>query len=247
MSVNFESFKNEEARFRAAYLRRQGDDERYSWFNSEFLYRIQERERRVLSILKQHGFTPLNKKLILEVGCGAGHWLREFVKWGFSPENIVGIDLLPDHIAKARRLSPNAVRLECGSAGKLEFRDATFDLVLQSMVFTSVLDPELKRQIAAEMLRVLKPGGVVLWYDFYVNNPSNRDVRGVKKGEIYQLFPDCRIKLSRITLAPPCARLLAPYSRLACQLLERLTILNTHYLGVISRPTTYVGNPQVKQ
>jgi ubiquinone/menaquinone biosynthesis C-methylase UbiE len=233
------SFENEETRVQAAFIRRQGDEERYSWFNSEFLYRIQERERRVLLLLKRHGCTPLNRRLILDVGCGTGHWLREFVKWGFAPENIIGIELLPHLISKARKLSPKAVRLKYGSAAKLEFPDATFDLVFQSMVFTSVLDPELKRQIASEILRVLKPDGMVLWYDFYVNNPKNRDVKGIKKREIYQLFPDCRIELSRITLAPPCARVLARYSPLACQLLEKLNIFNTHYLGVISRPGAF--------
>src|SRR5207245_4975939 len=101
--------------------------------------------------------------------------------------------------------------------------------------FTSILDSRMKRTIASEMVRVLKPHGLILWYDYHVNNPRNPDVRGVKKQEIHQLFPGCRIALERITLAPPLVRLLAPYSWLACCLLEGIPFLCTHYLGVIQK------------
>ena len=60
------------------------------------------------------------------------------------------------------------------------------------------------------MLRVLKPGGLILWYDFHVDNPHNRDVQGVRKREIFELFSGCDIRLHRITLAPPIVRLVAP-------------------------------------
>src|SRR5262249_33206610 len=105
----------------------------------------------------------------------------------------------------------------------------------QSTVFTSILDPELKLRVAAEMIRVANPNGCILWYDYHVNNPRNNDVRGVKRREITQLFPGCQIDLRRITLLPPLARCLAPYSYLACYLLEKLPPLCTHYLGVIRK------------
>jgi hypothetical protein len=106
------------------------------------------------------------------------------------------------------------------------------------MVFTSVLDPGIKQQMAAEMIRVLKKDGLILWYDFYVNNPSNADVRGVKEQEIYRLFPDCQIELQRVTLAYPIVRALAPHSWLTCYLLGKNPWLCTHYLGVIRKGET---------
>lgn len=118
-------------------------------------------------------------------GTAALHLALE--EWGTRPENMAGVDLLPDRIAEARRLCPEAVNLRCGSATKLEFPDATFDLVLQSTVLTSILDSGMKQSIASEMLRVLKPDGIILWYDYHVNNPWNPDVRGVKKREIHEL------------------------------------------------------------
>lgn len=224
----------EEARIQAAFARRQ-DDGRYSWFSPGHLFMVQGLERRLLALLKRQGCEPLDAKKILEVGCGTGYWLREFMKWGARPEHLVGIDLLSDRIAEAQRLCPPAIDIRCGSAAALAFPNETFDLVLQSTVFTSILDFELQRQIASEMLRVVKEQGFILWYDYHVDNVRNPDVRGVKKREIHRLFPGCRIALRRITLAPPLARLIAPHSWLACYLLEKVPLLCTHYLGVIRK------------
>jgi ubiquinone/menaquinone biosynthesis C-methylase UbiE len=231
----------EEARIRAVYAKRQAGT-RYSWFNPGHLFMVQARERRLLALLAQYGSAPLQTKTLLEVGCGTGYWLREFIKWGARPENIAGIDLLADRIAEAARLCPTAVQLRCGSAAQLPFPDGAFDLVLQSTVFTSVLDPALKRRMASEMLRVLKEDGLILWYDYHVNNPRNPDVRGVTRREIDQLFPGCRIALRRLTLAPPLARLLAPYSWFACYVFEQIPLLCTHYVGVIQKGDAHASS-----
>jgi ubiquinone/menaquinone biosynthesis C-methylase UbiE len=196
---------------------------------------VQQRERRLLALLRRYDYENLESKKILEVGCGTGHWLCDFVKWGARPENVTGIDLLAERVSRARSMCPRAVRIECASAAELPFSDERFDLVLQATVFTSILEQDLKRRVAAEMMRVVKPEGFILWYDYHVNNPWNNDVRGVKRPEIYQLFPNCRIKLKRITLLPPLARLVAPYSYLTCYLLEKFSPLCTHYLGVIRK------------
>lgn len=225
----------EEARIRAAYDRREKNDARYSWFNPAYQLMVQQRERRLLALLRRSGLAGLESKTILEVGCGTGQWLRDFVKWGAPPKNITGIDLLPDRVSKAQELCPVGIRIECVSAAKLPFSDNRFDLVFQSTVFTSILDAGVKRRIAAEMMRVVKPDGVILWYDYHVNNPRNPDVRGVKRREIHELFPNCEIYLERITLAPPLARALVPYSYPLCYLLEKFPLLCTHYLGVIRK------------
>jgi SAM-dependent methyltransferase len=236
--VHPEAAAAEEARIRKVYSKRKDTafySGLYSCFNPGQLFMFQERERRILGLLQQHGYEDLESKKLLEIGCGSGHWLREFIKWGARPENVVGIDVLEDRVAQARQLCPSEIKIDCGSAVKLEFLDESFDLVLQSTVFTSILDSSLKQQVANEMMRVVKRQGLILWYDYHVNNPWNRDVRGVNRREIYQLFPGCRIELKRITLLPPLTRLLAPYSYLACYLLGKLPPLCTHYLGVIHK------------
>lgn len=227
--------ESEEQRIREAYARRRVQH-LYSWFNPAYVFMAQERERAILKVLAESGMTSLAGTRILDVGCGMGAWLLDFLKWGAAPENLCGVDLLPERVELARRLLPPAVQLRCASARVLDVPEGSFDLVLQSTVFTSILDPAMKRQIAREMLRSVRGGGFILWYDYLFDNPANPDVRGVRKSEIRDLFPECEIRLRRITLAPPAVRRLASRSRLLCCLLEKVPWLCTHYLGVI-RPT----------
>ena len=229
-----DSLKAEEARIQQAYARRRTGD-LYSRFNPAHLFIVQQREQRYLELLLRHGCAPLDSKKILEIGCGTGDNLRDFVKWGARPENVTGVDLLSDRVAEAVHRCPKEMHIQRGNAANLELPSSQFDLVWQSTVFTSVLEPPIKRQIASELLRVLKPDGLIIWYDFYMNNPRNPDVRGIGRREIYDLFPGCQIRLQRTTLAPPIARLVAPYSWLLCYMLERMPLLRTHYIGVIRK------------
>jgi hypothetical protein len=66
------------------------------------------------------------------------------------------------------------------------------------MVFTSVLDEKMRQQMPQEMIRVVKKSSLMSWYDFFVDDPWNRDVHGVPKAEIKRLFPDCHIGLERV-------------------------------------------------
>lgn len=127
------------------------------------------------------------------------------------------------------------VAIHCRNAAALEFPDESFDLIIQSTVFTSILNRDVQLLLAREMVRVLRPNGLILWYDFHMNNPRNPDVRGVTSREIHRLFEGCTIELSRMTLAPPLTRMLAPFSWFACQLFSAVPWLCTHYLGTIRK------------
>jgi ubiquinone/menaquinone biosynthesis C-methylase UbiE len=238
------STRVEEERIQRVYAERARSARPYSWFDADHLFIVQQLERRMLRLLRRHTLESLQSKTILEVGCGNGYWLREFIKWGARPENLMGVDLLNDRLAQARRLSPVRVTFKGGNAARLDVPAESFDIVLQATVFTSMRDRALKRQVAAEMLRLLKPNGVVLWYDFHVDNPRNPDVRGIKRREIKQLFPGCRIALEKITLAPPVVRRLAPYSRLGCYMLSAVPWLCTHYLGTIQKSASLAQKPK---
>ena len=225
---------NEVERIKRVYGQRQreGLDALYTLFNDAHLYRIQGREREILKILRREGSIPLEDKRILDIGCGDGSELRRFLAYGARPENLCGIDLLWERVVFAKKTNPR-IHVSLGNAGTLPFASGSFDLAMQFTVFTSVLDRRLRQEIAHEMVRVLKPHGLIIWYDFWVSNPRNPHVRGIQCKGIKALFPDCRFKFRRITLAPPVTQALARRSWLACYLLERIPLMRTHYLATI--------------
>jgi SAM-dependent methyltransferase len=225
------AFQLGEQRLRSAAAARKGEA-----CDAESLagrFQIQERERHVLQLLDRYGLMPLAGKRILEVGCGTGKWLRDLVAWGAEPEHLFGVELLQASAVRARRLCPQAVTIECGNAAELRFDCGSFDIVLQANVFTSVLDEDMQQAMAAEMVRVLRPGGVIVWYDFFVRNSCNSYLRPVTRPDIQRLFPGCSIDLRRISLALPLTRLLAPRWWSLCSMLSRFPPLCTHYLGAI--------------
>lgn len=223
-------FEVERRRLREAYARRaeQVDARRYSPFNPYALYTLQERERTLLGLLREAGIASLAELRILDVGCGTGGTVRRLLDYGAERRRVVGVDLLANHIRQAKA-TDSCLNYLCADAMALPFADETFDLVSQFTLFATVLDPDSRRAIAREMVRVLRPRGKIVWYDLIYNNPRNPDVAGIGKNEIRALFPGCRFRFRRITLAPPLGRAL-PASALLYNLLASLRLLCSHYL-----------------
>ncbi len=228
---------NELDRIRAEYARRDKDPrlrELYSLFQPSALFLQQTRERAALRLLHDGGLGELNRLDILEVGCGEGGVLLDLIRWGADPARLHGCDLIPQHVGSACRRLPQSVSLVAADGGALPYPATRFDLVLQFTVLTSVLDPNLRRRIAQEMWRVLRPGGAVLSYDFRFQG-SNPSVRSVHPREMRELFPDGAFTHRRVTLAPPVARRLVRSSWPACELLQSIPWLRTHDLMLIQK------------
>ncbi len=217
----------------AAIETRLADSNPYSLFNPAYLFTVQQRQRAVLKLLRRYGFYPLTNRRIFELGCDRGGILLECLGYGATPRRLHGTDLLPDRIRDAHARLPH-LPLTCADGQHLPYQPGVFDLVLQYTVFTSILDDEIKANLARELLRVVKPHGLILWYDFWLN-PTNQQTRGIRPVEIRRLFPRCRFEFHRITLAPPICRRLTPVSWLLAYLLEQLKIFNTHYLIAIQK------------
>ncbi len=225
-------------RLRAEYADRSArlaHSDRYSLFNTRHLFMVQQRQRQILRLLKREGLMPLDQTRILEVGCGRGEKLLEALSFGAAPDRLYGMDLLPDRLRVAHTLLPH-LALACADGQHLPYASGSFDLVMQYTVLSSVLDDTIRQHIAGEMRRVLRSGGLILWYDFWLN-PTNPQTRGIRKDEVRRLFPGCHCRFHRITLAPPVARRMAPASWLLAATLEKFRLLNTHYLAAI-RPLT---------
>ena len=114
------------------------------------------------------GLCPLAQRSILDVGCQWGTFLgRCREDWGQNdPGRLCGIDLMDEWVQEGLQRY-DFLDLRHGSADRLPWEDASFDLVHQGMVFSSVLDSGLRAGIASEIARVLRANGTLLWYDFF--------------------------------------------------------------------------------
>jgi ubiquinone/menaquinone biosynthesis C-methylase UbiE len=229
----------EPARIAAEYERREKElsTDFHSWSVPGNLLMYGQSVRTCIAALKSCSMFPLKGLRIADIGCGFGVWLLEFIQWGADPARLAGVDLIPERVGQARRRIPQA-DLHLGNAQKLPWADESFDLVSQFTVFTSILDPLLRQAVAEEMLRVLRPGGAILWFDFRIDNPTNSNVRGIRAREIHALFAGCEMELWSTVLAPPISRRIAAWSWPLSELLYTLPLLRTHYTGLIrKRPT----------
>jgi SAM-dependent methyltransferase len=194
-----------------------------------------EREAALNGALAGPGPVRLGDADILDVGCGAGDELARLVERGANASRCHGIDLLPDRVARANRRLPGA-DMRVADARDLPFGPGRFDIVILNVVLSSVLDRGIATRIAGEVDRVLRPGGVVLWYDSRYPNPFNRHVRGISRRDLAGLFAGYEARLQAVTVVPPLARRLGGVTDRIYPALARLAPLCVRYAGILAKP-----------
>ena len=102
---------------------------------------------------------------LLDVACGTGQFLRE-VKLNYPRLTVSGLDLSAPYLAVARRRLAEWSRAELVEAGAeaMPLPDGSFDIVTCIYLFHE-LPPAARRAVAAEIRRVLKPGGTLIFVD----------------------------------------------------------------------------------
>jgi ubiquinone/menaquinone biosynthesis C-methylase UbiE len=122
--------------------------------------------------MRRQALVPLKAALagrltgrLLDIACGTGRFLRE-VKVNYPRLHVSGLDLSPHYLAVARRaLEPwSRVRLVEGAAEAMPFGDGEFDAATCIYLFHE-LPPPVRRAVAGEIARVLKPGGTLILVD----------------------------------------------------------------------------------
>ena len=216
---------------------------RYNYLSPAVQLSVQERQRALTRWLRANWRRPVCETRLLEIGCGGGQNLLEFLRLGFRPENMVGNDLLSERASAARHVLPAALTVLPGDARELNFPPGAFDIVFQSTVFTSILDQEFQETLAKRMWQWAAPSGGVLWYDFVYDNPKNPDVAGVPVARVKQLFPAGEFASWRLTLAPPISRFVTRIHPCLYGLLNTVPLLRTHVLCWIQKASDTTIRP----
>ncbi len=209
-------------------------DRNYIWhpLNPVSIYYRQAQERAIADLIRRNELS-LPKLNLLDIGCGNGGLLRFLASLGIPPNQLSGIDLMNNRIITARQLVPPSMSLLVGNAEAIPYPEQCFDLIAQFTVFSSILDAQLRKRIATEMVRVLKTGGQVLWYDFY--KTRNANLHSVPISEIYQLFPGTKLRYLQ-RLHPMNITRILRHSRFLPGLLEILPGLpKSHYLILLQK------------
>jgi ubiquinone/menaquinone biosynthesis C-methylase UbiE len=118
--------------------------------------------RRALSLLAKAWRERDQRGLkLLDLACGSGAFLND-LRAAFPRAQVMGLDLSPAYLKEAGRRSKTS-RVQ-GLAEKLPFADDSLDGVACVYLFHE-LPPRVRPTVAAEIARVLKPGGVLAFAD----------------------------------------------------------------------------------
>ncbi len=110
-------------------------------------------DRRLMMILAAAG--EHLKGRVLENGCGVGQYLQHLAP---SAGTLIGLEIDFKRAGEAHKQSPNITN---AASEQLPFPTASFDVVLSHEMLEHVLNDRLTVE---EMVRVLKPGGVIVLF-----------------------------------------------------------------------------------
>ena len=121
---------------------------------------------------------------LLDVGCGIGGSSRLLAqRYGFE---LLGVSISPGQISRAQALTdaPGPCRFAVMDALALDLPDASFDAVWTVECAPHIAD---KQRFANELLRVLKPGGLLVAADWNQRDDRQRPFNGLESWVLEQL------------------------------------------------------------
>lgn len=122
---------------------------------------------------------------VLDVGCGIGGSSRILARdYGFA---VTGITISPQQVQRARELTPPSLnaQFQVDDALNLSFPDASFDVVWSVEAGPHMPD---KARYAQEMLRVLKPGGILVVADWNQRDDRQKPLNAWERLVMKQLL-----------------------------------------------------------
>ncbi|MEH1826843.1 MAG: methyltransferase domain-containing protein [Nostoc sp.] len=122
---------------------------------------------------------------VLDVGCGIGGSSRILARdYGFA---VTGITISPQQVKRAQELTPKGLNVQFAvdDAMALSFPDASFDVVWSIEAGPHMPD---KTVFARELMRVLKPGGVLVVADWNQRDDRQKPLNFWEKPVMQQLL-----------------------------------------------------------
>ncbi|MDJ0697374.1 methyltransferase domain-containing protein [Mastigocoleus sp. MO_188.B34] len=122
---------------------------------------------------------------VLDVGCGIGGSSRILAKdYGFE---VTGVTISPQQVERARELTPEGINAKfmVDDAMSLSFPDASFDVVWSVEAGPHMPD---KAVFARELMRVVKPGGLLVVADWNQRDDRQKPLNFWEKPVMRQLL-----------------------------------------------------------
>lgn len=132
------------------------------WFLKTETWRVHVLERAIADLVRLIPRRLPSYDIVVDVGCGSGYSLPKLAQ-RFLPRELIGVDIDGEMLASARRELERAgveARLIEASSTRMPLPDNHADLLFCHQTFHHLVEQEAA---LAEFLRVLKPGGILLF------------------------------------------------------------------------------------
>jgi ubiquinone/menaquinone biosynthesis C-methylase UbiE len=132
------------------------------WFLRTETWRVHVLERAMADLVRLIPDCKPSYEVVVDVGCGSGYSLPKLAQ-RFGPRELIGVDIDPEMLAAARAEAGKAgvdARLVEASSSRMPLPDGHADLLFCHQTFHHLVEQEAA---LAEFLRVLKPGGILLF------------------------------------------------------------------------------------
>jgi SAM-dependent methyltransferase len=205
----------------------------WSLSNPGFSRLVHERDREITRLIRLSA--PDMDGRLVDIGSGSSrlagvaHDLGVHISW-------LGIDIDQRAVADSADAYPWA-SFDVASADAIPAGAESVDIVLASVLFSSLPSAAFELAVATEIRRVLRPGGWLIWYDLRLRNPTNRSVHGITRRRLAELFPGWEAEVRSFSLAPPIARRLGRLTPVMYPLLHSVPVLRSHLMGRLRCPT----------
>jgi len=199
------------------------------------------------TIYRERLFRKLNGvfsrgRQVLDAGCGEGAVAEMLAERGCQ---VTGVDVEPHPEAWARR-GERGICFQEGSAEKLQFKDASFDVVWAQDALHHMAHPE---QALREFWRVVKPGGKIVIVEanrfnpvFYLHMTLIQGHEHFSRSRFRKLLATLpakpRLQMAESRCLPWANPLLLSVFGLACDLLEAVKVFNpwlTYQIAVVEK------------